>query len=224
MATERFVVVGGLAAGMSAASRAKRRKQEMEVIVLEKSSFVSYGSCGLPYFISNLVNEVQGLVVHDAAFFREKRGIEVLTRHEVAGIDPETRVVLIRNLEQGEEIELNYTKLAICTGASPSRPELPGIDLKNNEAFIDRSRSGKVDFSEHFPGKHTAPFIIPQNGLISLRALVDKSSIELFINDGRLVMTELFFPDESYRHLSIYSSGGSIELTAGSISGLKSCW
>ena len=66
MDRERFVVIGGVAAGMSAASRAKRNKPDMEVIVLERGSFVSYGSCGIPYFISDLVKDVQGLVVHDA--------------------------------------------------------------------------------------------------------------------------------------------------------------
>ena len=65
MERERFVVIGGVAAGMSAASRAKRNKPEMSVTVLERGKFVSYGSCGLPYFVSDLVKDVQGLVVHD---------------------------------------------------------------------------------------------------------------------------------------------------------------
>ena len=99
-----------------------------------------------------------------------------------------------------------------------------GYDLKNSEVFIDRSESGKAGFSEHFPGKHTAPYAFQENGLIHIRALVDKSSIELFMDDGRVVMTELFFPDIPFSSLSFYSSGGSIELLEGSISGLKSCW
>ena len=129
MATEKFVVIGGVAAGMSAASRAKRNKPGMAVMVLERGSFVSYGSCGLPYFVSDLVKDVQGLVVYDAAFFKEERGIDVLTRHEVARIDPQSKVVFARNLEEGDEITLSYDRLAICTGASPTRPELPGFDL-----------------------------------------------------------------------------------------------
>ena len=96
MEREKFVVIGGVAAGMSAASRAKRNKPDMEVTVLERGSFVSYGSCGLPYFVSGLVKDVQGLVVYDVAFFKEKRGIEVLTRHEVTGIDPDNKVVFAR--------------------------------------------------------------------------------------------------------------------------------
>ncbi len=131
MGTERFIVIGGVAAGMSAASRAKRRKPDMEVTVIERGRFISYGACGLPYFVSDLVKDVQGLVVHDAAFFKKKRGIEVLTRHEVTRIDPEAKMVFARNLEQGVELRLGYDKLTICTGAFPSRPELPGIGLEN---------------------------------------------------------------------------------------------
>ncbi|HEX76760.1 MAG TPA: FAD-dependent oxidoreductase [Dehalococcoidia bacterium] len=142
MDRERLVVIGGVAAGMSAASRAKRNKSDMEVIVLERGGFVSYGSCGLPYFISDMIEDVQGLVVHDAAFFKDKRGIDVLIRHEVTKIDPQVKVVFARNLEQDEEIELSYDKLAICTGASPYYPDLPGIDLKN--IFVIRTAEDGV--------------------------------------------------------------------------------
>ena len=137
MNKERFIVIGGVAAGMSAASRAKRNRPDTQVVVLEKGSFVSYGSCGLPYFISGLVKDIHGLVVHDVAFFKQKRGIDVLTRHEVTKIDSQAKVVFARNLEQDEEIELSYDKLAICTGASPSYPNLPGVDLKN--VFVIRT-------------------------------------------------------------------------------------
>jgi NADPH-dependent 2,4-dienoyl-CoA reductase/sulfur reductase-like enzyme len=131
MSKERFLVIGGVAAGMSAASRAKRRKPEMDVIVLEKGSFISYGSCGLPYFISDLVKNAKGLVVHDAAFFKKKRGIDVLTKHAVTRVDPQTKTVFARNLRQRSEVSLSYDKLAICIGAFPARPELPGVNLKN---------------------------------------------------------------------------------------------
>lgn len=166
MEKERFVVIGGVAAGMSAASRVKRNKPDMDVIVLERGGFVSYGSCGLPYFVSDLVKDVQGLVVYDAAFFKEKRGIDVLTKHEVTRIDPQSKIVFTRNLEKGEEIMLNYDKLAICTGASPVRPELPGVDLKN--VFVIRTAEDGVILKDFI--KDTAPrvAVIIGAGLIGL--------------------------------------------------------
>jgi NADPH-dependent 2,4-dienoyl-CoA reductase/sulfur reductase-like enzyme len=166
MEREKFLVIGGVAAGMSAASRAKRNKPDMQVIVLERGNFVSYGSCGLPYFVSDLVKDVQGLVVYDAAFFKEKRGIDVLTRHEVTRIDPQSKVVFARNLEKGEEITLSYDKLAICTGASAICPELPGAELKN--VFVIRTAEDGVILKDFI--KEAAPrlAVIIGAGLIGL--------------------------------------------------------
>ena len=166
MATEKFVVIGGVAAGMSAASRAKRNKPGMAVMVLERGSFVSYGSCGLPYFVSDLVKDVQGLVVYDAAFFKEERGIDVLTRHEVARIDPQSKVVFARNLEEGDEITLSYDRLAICTGASPVRPELPGFDLKN--VFVIRTAEDGVILKDFIGEAAPRTAVIIGAGLIGL--------------------------------------------------------
>ena len=166
MDKERFVVIGGVAAGMSAASRAKRNRPDMEVIVLERGSFVSYGSCGLPYFISDLVEDVKGLVVYDAAFFKQKRGIDVSARHEVTKIDWQAKVVFARNLEQDEEIELSYDKLAICTGASPYYPNLPGVDLKN--IFVIRTAEDGVALKEFIREAAPKKAAIIGAGLIGL--------------------------------------------------------
>jgi fructan beta-fructosidase len=101
---------------------------------------------------------------------------------------------------------------------------IAGYNLKKNQVFVDRTRSGNTNFSANFPGKHTASYPFADNGIIKFRALIDHSSIELFVDDGKLVMTELFFPDEPFHILSFYSNGGSIELTQGRISSVKSSW
>lgn len=163
---ERFVVIGGVAAGMSAASRAKRNKPEMEVTVLERGKFVSYGSCGLPYFVSDLVKDVQGLVVYDATFFKEKRGIDVLTRHEVTRIDTQRKLVFARNLEKSKEITFGYDKLAICTGASPIQPELPGADLRN--VFVIRTAEDGIILKDFIGEAAPSMAVIIGAGLIGL--------------------------------------------------------
>jgi NADPH-dependent 2,4-dienoyl-CoA reductase/sulfur reductase-like enzyme len=163
---EKFVVIGGVAAGMSAASRAKRNKPGMEVTVLERGDFVSYGSCGLPYFVSDLVKNVQGLVVYDAAFFKEKRGIHVLTRHEATRIDRRSKAVFARSLEKGEEIMMSYDKLAMCTGASPVRPELPGVNLKN--VFVIRTAEDGVILKNFITETNPMMVVIIGAGLIGL--------------------------------------------------------
>ncbi len=127
---ERLVVIGGVAAGMSAASRARRLRPDIEILVFEKSGFVSYGSCGLPYFVSDIIKDHNHLVVYDAKFFKEKRNIDVFLHHEALEIFPAKKTILVKNLESGDEFEVKYDKLVIATGARAVRPNVKGIDLK----------------------------------------------------------------------------------------------
>jgi NADPH-dependent 2,4-dienoyl-CoA reductase/sulfur reductase-like enzyme len=131
MGVERLLVIGGVAAGMSAASSARRIKPEMEAIVLEKDFFISYGACSLPYYISDDVKDFNNLISLTPKVAIEERGINVLTRHEVVGIDFEKREVLVKNLEKGEESRISYDKLVIATGGLPIKPPFPGIDLQH---------------------------------------------------------------------------------------------
>ncbi len=124
----KFIIIGGDAAGMSAASRAKRNNPDMEVIVLEQTNDVSYSACGMPYNIADPGREMNDLVVRKAEIFRNKQGIDLRTGHMVTGIDPLKKIVLFNNAE-GVESDLEYDKLLIATGASPVIPDIPGIDL-----------------------------------------------------------------------------------------------
>jgi len=130
MEKERLIVIGGVAAGMSAASRARKLKPDLEILVFERSGYVSYAACGMPYLISDKVKSSDNLVVYDARFFKEKRGIDVFLHHEVMQIFPERKEVLVRNIETGEKREYSYDKLLIATGARPLVPPIKGTDLK----------------------------------------------------------------------------------------------
>jgi NADPH-dependent 2,4-dienoyl-CoA reductase/sulfur reductase-like enzyme len=128
---ERLVVIGGCAAGMSAASKAKRMNKNLQVVALEKTPHVSYSACGIPYYVADLVREPRELIAITPEEFRERRGIEVLTRHEVVSIQPVKKVVTAVNLESGKEAAFDYDKLVIAVGGFPKKPQLPGIDAKN---------------------------------------------------------------------------------------------
>ena len=128
---ERLLVIGGVAAGMSAASRAKRRNPEMEVIVLEKTEFISYGSCGLPYYISDMIKDHNKLIIIPPKVAREKRGIDVRLFHEAVEINADEKWVKAIDHKTGENLKFSYDKLVIATGAGAARPPIPGIDLKH---------------------------------------------------------------------------------------------
>jgi len=124
----KFIIIGGDAAGMSAASRAKRIQPDLDVTVLEKTMDVSYSACGMPYNIADKNREMDDLVVRDAKTFREKQGINLRTGHRADRLDPVSRTVAGETAE-GEGFVLEYDRLLIATGASAIVPNLPGFDL-----------------------------------------------------------------------------------------------
>jgi NADPH-dependent 2,4-dienoyl-CoA reductase/sulfur reductase-like enzyme len=130
-ARERLVVVGGDAGGMSAASQARRLRGpgDLEIIAVERGSYTSYSACGIPYLIAGDVSPVDALVARKPREFREKQDIDVRIRHEATDIDLDRREVVVRDLGDGSDRRLSFDQLVVATGALPTRPDLPGIDL-----------------------------------------------------------------------------------------------
>jgi len=127
---ERLVVIGGDAAGMSAASEARRRRapDDLEIVAFERGPYTSYSACGIPYFVGDTVRDESTLIVRTPEVFRSKQQIDVRTRHEVEGIDLERRVVRGRDLDADKAFEEPFDQLLIATGGMPLRPPLPGVD------------------------------------------------------------------------------------------------
>lgn len=123
-----FVVIGGDAAGMSAASKARRNKPDMNITVLEQTQDVSYSACGMPYNIAVPDRLIDDLVVRKAEVFRSKQGIDLRLGRRAISIDTRSRKVIHVGLD-GVSEELSYDKLLIATGARPIKPQIPGIDL-----------------------------------------------------------------------------------------------
>lgn len=122
----KIVILGGNAAGMSAASRMKRKAPDTQVIVLEKTETVSYGACGMPYYIADLNPDLNRMKIRPVEKFREQ-GIDVRLNHEVERVDREKKTVC--GSCKGEPFAISYDKLLVATGSSPIVPPLPGIDL-----------------------------------------------------------------------------------------------
>ncbi len=130
----KFLIIGGDAAGMSAASRAKRRCPDLEVTVLEKTRDVSYSACGMPYNIADAERDVADLVVRQAQVFRDKQGIDLKTGHLATAIDPVNQRVS-GTIAGGAAFELDYDRLLLATGGTPIIPALPGFDLAGVHAL-----------------------------------------------------------------------------------------
>lgn len=126
----KIVIIGGTAAGMSAAAKAKRVDKEATIIVYEKTDIVSFGACGLPYYVGDFFEDSSDMIARTAEKFREA-GIEVNTLSEVISINTVAKALQVKNLETGEVFDDNYDKLMIATGASPIIPSIENVELQN---------------------------------------------------------------------------------------------
>ena len=126
----RVIIIGGTAAGMSAAAKLRRVNKEAEIVVYEKRDYISFGACGLPYYVGNFFESTDTMIARTKQQAISS-GIDVLTKHEVTSIDVNKKIVIAKNLLTGEEVNDNYDKLMIATGASPIIPPIKNINLKN---------------------------------------------------------------------------------------------
>ena len=124
----RVVIVGGVAGGMSAATRMRRLDADAEIIVLEKSGHVSYANCGLPYFVGGVIEEEDALLLQTPASLHARFKLDVRVATEVTSIDPAAKKVTVKDWQKSEEHELSYDKLILSPGASPVVPPIPGIE------------------------------------------------------------------------------------------------
>ena len=124
----RVIIIGGVAGGMSAATRLRRLDESAEIIVLEKSRHVSYANCGLPYYVGGVIENEKDLLLQTPASLHARFRLNVRVSTEVLAINPGKKVVAIKNLTTGETSELDYDKLILSPGASPVVPPIPGIE------------------------------------------------------------------------------------------------
>jgi NADPH-dependent 2,4-dienoyl-CoA reductase/sulfur reductase-like enzyme/rhodanese-related sulfurtransferase len=148
----RLVIIGAVAAGTSAAAKARRNTEEAEIIVYEKDSFISYSGCGMPYYLGGEVEHADELTPRGPDFFKSKYNVDIFTRHEVLAISPRVKSITVQNLSTGDVFTDHYDKLVIATGARATMPPIKGADgahvftlrnindMNRIKAFIDAKK------------------------------------------------------------------------------------
>ena len=162
----KVVIVGGVAGGATAAARIRRLDEAAEIIVFERSGYVSYANCGLPYYIGGVIADPEELTLQTPESFYSRFRVAMKVRHEVTGIHPERKTVSVKNLETGEEFEEGYDKLILSPGARPTQPRLPGTGI--SKLFTLRTVEDTLRIKEHIDRHHPKSAILAGGGFIGL--------------------------------------------------------
>ena len=174
--SEKILVVGGVALGPKAACRCKRLMPDAEVMLVDENVFISYGGCGIPYYVSGEIQNLDDLrstpyhTVRDPDFFRDMKGITVRTQTRAMAIDRAAKTLLVKDVVTGKEEKLPYDKLVLATGASPRVPPIEGKDLKNVLSLTRLEAAGAIR-SACQEGK-VSEAVIVGGGFIGLEAAV----------------------------------------------------
>lgn len=162
----KVVIVGGVAGGASAAARLRRLDEKAEIIVFERSGYISYANCGLPYYIGETITDPGALTLQTPESFDSRFRVDMRVNHEVTAINPERKTVTVKNLVTGEEFEETYDKLILSPGAKPTQPKVPGVGL--DRVFTLRTVEDTFRMKEFIDAEQPHSAVIAGGGFIGL--------------------------------------------------------
>ena len=162
----KVVIIGGVAGGATAAARIRRLDEKAEIIVFEKSGFISYANCGLPYYIGGTIENEGDLTLQTPQSFYSRFRVDMRVHHEVISIDPDSKNVTVKNLGTGEIFNESYDKLLISTGARPVKPPFDGID--SNRIFTLRTVEDTLKIKKYVTENKPKSAVIVGGGFIGI--------------------------------------------------------
>lgn len=162
----KVVIIGGVAGGATAAARIRRLDEKAEIVVFEKSGFISYANCGLPYYIGGTIEKESALTLQTPQSFYSRFRVDMRVHHEVTAINPDSKTVTVKNLSTGEVFDEGYDKLLISTGARPVKPSFDGID--SNRIFTLRTVEDTLKIKKYVTESKPKSAVIVGGGFIGI--------------------------------------------------------
>lgn len=162
----KVVIVGGVAGGATAAARLRRLDEHAQIVVFERSGYVSYANCGLPYYIGGTIAEPSALTLQTPESFRARFDVDMRVNHEVTALDVQAKMLTVKNLLTGEVFEESYDKLILSPGAKPTQPRLPGVGLEH--VFTLRTVEDTFRMKDFIDAHHPRTAVIAGGGFIGL--------------------------------------------------------
>lgn len=204
---QKYVIIGGVAGGATAAARIRRNTEQAEIILFEKGEHISYANCGLPYYIGGVIEERERLFVQTPDAFGKRFNIDVRVNSEVVGICPDKKSVRVRTSD-GREYTESYDKLLLSPGATPVRPPLPGIDSEG--IFTLRSVADTDRIKDHILRHHVRHAVIVGGGFIGLEMAenIHRTGAQVTVVEmANQVMTPIDFSMASIVHQHMQEKG-----------------
>ena len=162
----KVIIVGGVAGGATAAARIRRLDEHAEITVYERSGYISYANCGLPYYIGDVITDPEELTLQTPESFFKRFHINMKIHHEVISIYPDRKTVSVKNLENGEIFEENYDKLILSPGAKPTQPRLSGVGI--DKLFTLRTVEDTFRIKKYINKNHPKSVVLAGGGFIGL--------------------------------------------------------
>jgi NADPH-dependent 2,4-dienoyl-CoA reductase/sulfur reductase-like enzyme/rhodanese-related sulfurtransferase len=211
----KYIVIGAVAGGASAAARLRRLNEKAGIVIFEKGEYISYANCGLPYYIGDVISDRNKLFVQTATSFRTRFNIDVRISTEVTGIDTLTKTVTAKNLLTGEIYTEKFDKLVLSPGAEPIRPPLPGINLPG--IFTLRNVTD-TDFIKQYVDQHKkGRAVVIGAGFIGLEMAENLHDLGMkvsIIEMGNQVLAPVDFPIAAITQQHIRSKGVDLRLNS----------
>ena len=211
----KVVIVGGVAGGASAAARIRRLDESAEIIVFEKTGYISYANCGLPYYIGDVITDSGDLTLQTPESFWTRFRISVKVNHEVTNIDVTQKTVTVKNLLTGTEWEETYDKLLLSPGAKPVRPNLPGID--SEKIFSLRTVEDTFRIHDYLEKTKAQNAVVVGGGYIGIEVaenLKEKGLNVTIVQRPNQLMNTLDYDMASFVHSKLRAKGISLRLNS----------
>ena len=217
----KVVIIGGVAGGATAAARIRRLDEQAEIVVLERSGFISYANCGLPYYIGGVIQDQEELTLQTPQGFWDRFRIDVRVRHEATAIHREEKTVTVKNLETGEVTTESYDKLILAPGARPTRPPIPGLD--SDRLFSLRTVEDTLAIRTFVEQEKPRTAVLAGGGFISLELAENLAEMGVQVTIVQRipqVMHNLDYDMATFLHAHLRQKGMTLRLGA-SVAGFR---
>ena len=209
----KVVIVGGVAGGATAAARIRRLDEKAEIVVFERSGYISYANCGLPYYIGDVIEDPEDLTLQTPESFFTRFRVNMKVRHEVTAIHPDRKAVSVKNLETGKEFEESYDKLILSPGAKPTQPRFSGTEL--DKVFTLRTVEDTLRIKKYINQNHPKSVVLAGGGFIGLELAENLRELGMdvtIVQNGKQLMNLFDHDMASFIHNEMRKHGVKLAL------------